>query len=147
MAHRPTLRGRWLRAHHEPLDTSQRERSLAGRASPAVLSRTASCSHCRPRTAAIGLAQPLFLEADLGERLLVTSALTMSEVLEVPLRAANPALAGRYERLITGSRGMRVVDLIRARVKAAASFAPRSAPGRQMRSDSPRRWDRAAGPS
>ena len=54
------------------------------------------------------LIDPLFREADDGTRELVTSALTLLEVLVVPLRARNRSLADRYEALLTRSRGIRV---------------------------------------
>ena len=56
---------------------------------------------------------PLFAEADEGKRELVTSALTLLEVLVVPYRAGNRQLAERYEHLLTRSRGIRMVELTR----------------------------------
>ncbi|HUC76940.1 MAG TPA: hypothetical protein VMS04_16680, partial [Vicinamibacterales bacterium] len=47
---------------------------------------------------------PLFREADRGKRSLTTSALTLLEVLAVPYRAGNRALAERYEALLTRGR-------------------------------------------
>jgi predicted nucleic acid-binding protein len=64
---------------------------------------------------------PLFTEADRGKRLLVTSALTLLEVLVVPYRAGNAQLAERYELLLTRSRGLRLIDISRDLVRAAAS--------------------------
>jgi predicted nucleic acid-binding protein len=68
------------------------------------------------------LIRPLFEQADRGERLLVTSALTLLEVLVVPLRAGNRQLAERYEALLTRSRGIRVVDVTREQLRAAAQL-------------------------
>jgi predicted nucleic acid-binding protein len=68
------------------------------------------------------LVAPLFLEADQGTRELVTSALTMLEVLIVPYRAGNRLLADRYEALLTRSRGIRLVDLTRDQLRAAAQL-------------------------
>jgi predicted nucleic acid-binding protein len=65
---------------------------------------------------------PLFMEADQGERVLVTSALTLLEVLGVPYRAGNRQLAERYERLLTTSRGVRLVELTRDQLRAAAQL-------------------------
>jgi predicted nucleic acid-binding protein len=48
---------------------------------------------------------PLFTQADQGKRELITSALTLLEVLVVPYRAGNRRLADRYEALLTRSRG------------------------------------------
>ena len=65
---------------------------------------------------------PLFEEADGGKRELVTSALTLLEVLVVPYRAGNRFLAERYEALLTRSRGIRLVELSRAHLRAAAQL-------------------------
>jgi predicted nucleic acid-binding protein len=48
---------------------------------------------------------PLFLAADRGEIALVTSAVTLLEVLVIPYRANNSILVDRYETLLTRSRG------------------------------------------
>ncbi|MBI3939544.1 MAG: type II toxin-antitoxin system VapC family toxin [Acidobacteria bacterium] len=63
---------------------------------------------------------PLFQEADHGKRELVTSALTLLEVLVVPYRAGNRHLAERYEALLTRSQGIRIVELTRDQLRAAA---------------------------
>lgn len=68
------------------------------------------------------LAEALFAEADQGKRDLVTSALTLLEVLVVPYRAGNRQLAERYEHLLTRSRGIRLVELTRDQVRAAAQL-------------------------
>jgi predicted nucleic acid-binding protein len=63
---------------------------------------------------------PLFAEADEGQRDLVTSALTLLEVSVVPYRAGNTQLAKRYELLLTRSRGIRLTELSRDQLRAAA---------------------------
>lgn len=63
---------------------------------------------------------PLFREADQGKRELVTSALTPLEVLVVPYRAGDWHLAQQYEALLTRSRGIRMVELTREQLRAAA---------------------------
>ena len=68
------------------------------------------------------LIDPLFLEADQGTRELVTSALTVLEVLVVPYRTGNRLLADRYEALLTRSRGIRIVDVTREQLRAAAQL-------------------------
>ena len=68
------------------------------------------------------LLEPLFRDADRGTRELVTSALTLLEVLVVPYRAGNRVLADRYEALLTRSRGIRLVDLTRDHLRAAAQL-------------------------
>jgi len=68
------------------------------------------------------LIDPLFAAADAGKRELVTSALTLLEVLVVPFRAGNLALAERYENLLTRSAGIRIVDLTRDQLRTAAQL-------------------------
>ena len=62
----------------------------------------------------------LFAQADAGELAIVTSALTLLEVLVVPWRAGDHALAARYDALLTRSRGVRMVDLTRDQWRTAA---------------------------
>jgi len=50
----------------------------------------------------------------------VTSSLTLLETLVVPYRAGDTALADRYELLLSRSRGLELVDLDRALLRAAA---------------------------
>jgi uncharacterized protein len=66
--------------------------------------------------------RPLFVEADRGARRLVTSALTLLEVLVVPYRAGDAPLAERYEALLTRSSGVRLIDVTREQIKAAAQL-------------------------
>lgn len=65
---------------------------------------------------------PLFTEADQGERILVTSSLTLLEVLAVPYRAGDRHLAESYELLLTRSRGVRLIELTRDQLRAAAQL-------------------------
>jgi predicted nucleic acid-binding protein len=65
---------------------------------------------------------PLFAEADQGERILVTSSLTLLEVLVVPYRAGARHLAESYEQLLARSRGVRLVELTRDQLRAAAQL-------------------------
>jgi hypothetical protein len=51
---------------------------------------------------------------------LVTSALTLLEVLVVPYRAGDHLLAERFEALLTHSRGVRVEEIRREYLRAAA---------------------------
>jgi len=66
--------------------------------------------------------EPLFRAADRGGCTLVTSALTLLEVLVVPYRAGNRPLAERYEMLLTQSRGIQIVDISRDQLLAAAQL-------------------------
>jgi predicted nucleic acid-binding protein len=72
------------------------------------------------------LLAPLLREADEGRRQLVTSALTLLEVLVVPYRAGDAALAERYEMLLTRGRGLDLVDLDRAVLLGAAQLRART---------------------
>ena len=69
---------------------------------------------------------PLFQAADAGRIELVTSAVTLLEVLVVPNRANDAALATRYEALLTSSRGIHLMDLTRDRLRRAAQLRARS---------------------
>lgn len=64
----------------------------------------------------------LFDLADEGKHELVTSALTVMEVLVAPYRAGRRDLAARYEEVLTTSRGIRVVDITRDHLRAAAQL-------------------------
>ena len=66
------------------------------------------------------MVRPLFDAADGGDVELVTSAVTLLEVLVVPLRAGDEALAARYEALLTRGRGLTLVPLDRPLLRAAA---------------------------
>lgn len=68
---------------------------------------------------------PLFRAADMGHREIVTSAVTLLEVLVVPYRADNDSLAARYEALLTRSRGIRLVDVTRDLLRRAAQLRAR----------------------
>jgi predicted nucleic acid-binding protein len=63
---------------------------------------------------------PLFERATAGELELVTSELTLLEVLVVPYRAGDLAMAERYEALLTRGRGLRLVEIGRAEMRTAA---------------------------
>jgi predicted nucleic acid-binding protein len=66
--------------------------------------------------------EPLFKAADKGTRELVTSAVTLLEVLVVPYRARDRAMAERYETLLTRSRGIRIIELSTDQLRAAAQL-------------------------
>ena len=68
------------------------------------------------------LVRPLFEAADRGSIEIVTSAVTLLEVLVVPYRAGDALLAARYEALLTRSRGLTIVDLERPILRAAAQL-------------------------
>jgi predicted nucleic acid-binding protein len=66
--------------------------------------------------------EPLFREVDEGRLELITSALTLLEVLVVPYRTGDHLLAGRYESILTRSRGVRIADISRDHLRAAAQL-------------------------
>lgn len=70
----------------------------------------------------IDVIRPLFEAADRGEVRLVTSAITLLEVLVVPYRAGDAVLARRYEELLSWSRGVTLVDVRRPVLRAAAQL-------------------------
>jgi predicted nucleic acid-binding protein len=66
--------------------------------------------------------EPAFAAIDGGRIVAVTSALTLLEVLVVPLRAADAALARQYEALLAGSRGLDLAEVSRAVLRDAAAL-------------------------
>lgn len=71
------------------------------------------------------LVAPVFEQVAAGRRELVTSSLTLLEVLVVPYRAGNLALAERYETSLSRSRGLSLVDIGRDELRAAAQLRAR----------------------
>ena len=59
------------------------------------------------------LIEPFFQEVASGRREVATSVLTLLEVLVIPYRSGDHVLAGRYETLLTRSRGIRMFDISR----------------------------------
>jgi predicted nucleic acid-binding protein len=70
----------------------------------------------------VDIVRPVFIAADKGERELVTSAVTLLEVLVVPLRTENHGLARDYQEVLTASRGIRLVDVDHTQLRAAAGL-------------------------
>lgn len=70
----------------------------------------------------VPLVAPVFEDVDAGRREVATSGLTLLEVLVVPYRAGNLALAERYEALLTRSRGVRLVEIGRGALRMAAQL-------------------------
>lgn len=66
--------------------------------------------------------RPLFAAADREALTIVTSAVTLLEVLVVPYRAGNQPLAERYEALLTRGRGVVLRDIDRPLLRAAAQL-------------------------
>ena len=66
------------------------------------------------------IVKPVFETIHSGDLAAATSGLTLMEVLVMPYRVNNFALAERYESLLTRSRGLRFVDLNRPLLRGAA---------------------------
>jgi predicted nucleic acid-binding protein len=64
----------------------------------------------------------VFAAIDEGRLPAIASSLTLLEVLVVPYRAGNIPLAERYEQVLTRSRGLRLVDIDRTQLRAAAQL-------------------------
>jgi predicted nucleic acid-binding protein len=67
------------------------------------------------------LLEPIFSRAG-RDATVVTSAMTLLELLVVPIRHGQAKLADRYDQLLTRSRGVRLVDVTRDQLRAAASL-------------------------
>ena len=65
---------------------------------------------------------PVFAAIDKERLPAVASSLTLLEVLVVPYRAGNMPLAERYEQVLTRSRGLRLIDIDRRQLRAAAQM-------------------------
>jgi len=91
-------------------------------AGPVALDTAIFIYFIEEKTRFLELIRPLFEEADAGRRELVTSVLTLLEVLMVPYRAGDIRLAGRYEALLTKSRGVRLIDVSRDQLRSAAQL-------------------------
>ena len=70
----------------------------------------------------LSVVAPVFEAVAAGRLLAATSGLTLLEVLVVPHRAGDTVLAERYEALLTRSRGLRMIDLDRSQLRAAAQL-------------------------
>lgn len=66
--------------------------------------------------------EELFAQADRGDRTLITSALTLLEVLVVPYRLGDSELAERYEQIFSNSRGIHLVELTHVQLRTAAQI-------------------------
>lgn len=65
---------------------------------------------------------PVFRAADVGAIEIVSSALTLLEVLVVPYRAGQLHLAERYEALLTRARNVHLIDIDQAQLRSAAQL-------------------------
>jgi predicted nucleic acid-binding protein len=65
---------------------------------------------------------PLFEAIDSGKLAAMTSAITLLEVLVIPYRVGNLALAERYEDILTRGRGLRVIALDSNQLRVCAQL-------------------------
>lgn len=68
------------------------------------------------------LIEPLFRAVDEGRLEMITSSLTLLEVLIVPYRTGDHLLATRYESILVRSRGVHIADISRDHLRAAAQL-------------------------
>lgn len=68
------------------------------------------------------LIEPLFRAVDEGRLEMITSSLTLLEVLVVPYRTGDHLLATRYESILVRSRGVHIADISRDHLRAAAQL-------------------------
>ena len=73
----------------------------------------------------VPILRPLFHDADMGKRRIVTSAITLLEVLVVPYRHGNATLAERYEALLMKSRGIELVPIDHVQLRGTAQLRAR----------------------
>jgi predicted nucleic acid-binding protein len=70
----------------------------------------------------LAAARSLFARADRGEVEVVTSGITLLEVLVVPYRRHDMMLAARYESVLTRSRGIRLIEPDGVQLRTAAQL-------------------------
>jgi predicted nucleic acid-binding protein len=70
----------------------------------------------------LALVEPVFAAIDAGRLQAISSTLTLLETLVIPYRAGNVALAERFETILTGSRGVRLLEIDRLVLRSAAQL-------------------------
>ena len=70
----------------------------------------------------IGVLDPFFEAVAAGRIPVVTSSLTLLEVLVVPLRVGDAALAAKYEAILTRSHGVQLIEIDRGQLRSAAQL-------------------------
>jgi predicted nucleic acid-binding protein len=89
---------------------------------PAALDTTAFIYWIEESPAYLDTIAPVFRAADRGVIDIISSALTLLEVLVVPYHAGDLGLAQRYEALLTRSRGVRLIDIDKSQLRGAAQI-------------------------
>jgi len=89
---------------------------------PTALDTAAFIYYIEENEAFLPLVAPIFEDVAAGRRQVVTSSLTLLEVLVVPYRTGNLPLADRYEACLSRSRGVRLLDIGREHLRIAAQL-------------------------
>jgi len=89
---------------------------------PTALDTALFIYYIEENPAFLPLVAPIFEEVAAGRREVVTSGLTLLEVLVVPYRSGSLALAERYEAYLSRSRGLRLVDIDTFQLRTAAQL-------------------------
>jgi predicted nucleic acid-binding protein len=89
---------------------------------PTALDTAVFIYYIEENRAFLPLVAPLFEEVAAGRREIVTSILTLLEVLVVPYRTGNLTLADAYESHLSRSRGLRLVDIGLDHIRIAAQL-------------------------
>lgn len=93
---------------------------MIGAGEPVALDTSIFIYYIEEHQPFLHLVDPLFEAADRGGTPIVTSAVTLLELLVLPYRKGDTGLAERYEQLLTRSRGVRLVELDHSQLRAAA---------------------------
>lgn len=72
------------------------------------------------------MVEPVFAQIDEGRLRAVISTLTLLEVLVIPCRVGDQALAARYEQVLGNSRGLALVPIDQALLRATALLRART---------------------
>jgi predicted nucleic acid-binding protein len=92
---------------------------------PTALDTALFIYYIEENEAFLPLVAPIFEDVASGRREVVTSSLTLLEVLVVPYRAGNLDLAVRYEAYLSQSRGVHMVEIGRPQLRMAAQLRAR----------------------
>lgn len=112
---------------HRPSEVHRRGAELLGlnqlpRAGPIALDSAIFIYFIERHPEWRDVVRPIFkLGAD-GDRSLITSELTLAEVLVVPYRVGDLALAERYEALLTRSSGLSMIPVDQRTLRVAAQL-------------------------
>lgn len=89
---------------------------------PTALDTAIFIYYIEENEAFLPLVAPILDDVAKGRREVVTSSLTLLEVLVAPFRAGNLALADRYEAVLSRSKGVHLVGVTNAQLRMAAQL-------------------------